>query len=49
MLKALDIQEKALPEGHPNLAASYNNVGGTYGDLGDHSKALEFKLKALAI
>jgi len=31
------------------LAISYNNVGGTYGALGDHEKALEFKLKALEI
>ena len=34
---------------HPALAAAYNNVGSTYGDLGDHKKALEYQLKALAI
>ena len=34
---------------HPSLALSYNNVGSTYGDLGDHDKALEYALKALAI
>ena len=48
-LKALDIREKVLPEGHPDLATSYNNVGLTYCDWGDHSKALEFMLKALDI
>ena len=34
---------------HPSLALSYNNVGSTYGDLGDHGKALEYLLKALTI
>ena len=38
-----------LPDDHPHLAASYNNVGLTYGYLGDYSKALEFKLKALSV
>ena len=37
-----------LPD-HPNLATSYNNVGGAWGDLGDHRKELEFFQKALAI
>ena len=32
-----------------NLAAGYNNVGMTYGALGDHKQALEYQLKALAI
>ena len=31
------------------LATAYNNLGTTYGDLGDHRKALEYKLKDLAI
>ena len=31
------------------LATVYNNLGSIYGDLGDHKKALEFQLKALAI
>ena len=39
----------ALPENHPYLAASYDNVGSTYGDLGDHTKALEYQEKALEV
>ena len=30
-------------------AIGYNNVGSTYGTLGDHKQALEYQLKALAI
>ena len=48
-MKVLKIREKVLPENHPAIAASYNNVGGAYGELGDHKKELEYKLKALAI
>ena len=40
--------EETMP-GSRELAAAYNNVGHTYGALGDHNKALEYKLKALAI
>lgn len=29
-----------------NLATAYSNVGGTYNDLGDHTKALEYQMKA---
>ena len=32
-----------------SLAASYNNVGYTYGTLGDHQQALKYKRKAQAI
>ena len=38
-----------LSGNHLSLATSYNNVGYTYGDLGDHEKELEYQLKALAI
>ncbi|RGZ94369.1 tetratricopeptide repeat protein, partial [Ruminococcus bromii] len=48
-MKVLKIREKVLPENHPAIAASYNNVGGAYGELGDHKKELEYLLKALAI
>ena len=48
-MKVLEIREKVLPENHPDIATSYNNVGYVYGELGDHKKELEFKLKALAI
>ena len=47
--KVLAIREKVLPENHPDIATSYNNVGYAYGKLGDHKKELEYKLKALAI
>ena len=48
-MKVLAIQEKVLPENHPAIATSYNNVGYAYGKLGDHKKALEYQLKALSI
>ena len=35
--------------GSNQLATAYNNLGFTYGELGDHKKALEFQLKALEI
>ena len=38
-----------LPPDHPDLAASYNNVGGSYLAMGDHEKELEYDLKALRI
>ena len=48
-IKVLEIREKVLPENHSAIAASYNNVGYAYGELGDHKKELEYFLKALAI
>ena len=45
---AVEILERNAP-GSPNLATAYNNLGSTYGALGDHEKALEFKLKTLTI
>ena len=47
--KVLAIREKVLPENHPDIATSYNNVGYAYGELGDHKKQLEYYLKALGI
>ena len=53
--KAAALYETYLPvleqllNTHPALAAAYNNVGSTYGDLGDYNRALEYLLKALAI
>ena len=52
---ARDLYEKHLPsmeerlKNTEKLATVYNNLGSIYGNLGDHSKALEFKLKALEI
>ena len=47
-LRAVALKEQNAP-GSWGLAAAYNNLGTTYGDLGDHKKALEYKLKAMAI
>ena len=47
-LRAVDLLERNDPNSL-NLAAAYSNLGRTYGDLGDHEKALEYKLKDLAI
>ena len=44
----IPVLELHIPD-HPALATAYNNVGSTYGALGDHKKALEYKLKALEI
>ena len=45
-VKALEIAKKVLPETHPDLAVSYNNVGSAYGALGDHQREQEYKEKA---
>jgi len=54
--KALDygfnsvtIREKVLPPEHPDLATSYNNLGGTYLALGDFQKCIEYVEVALVI
>ena len=52
MLKTLVIREETLPENHPDIASSLNNVGCAYGKLGgDKGYEIECKycLKALAI
>jgi tetratricopeptide (TPR) repeat protein len=36
--KALEIRQKNLPPKHPDLAASYNNIGLVYGKMGDYSR-----------
>ena len=47
-LRSVKKKEKHQPDSS-GLATGYNNVGYTYGELGDHEKALEYKQKALAI
>jgi tetratricopeptide (TPR) repeat protein len=47
--KALKIREAILPPNHPNLAGSYNNVGGAYKAKGDLAKAKAYIQKAVAI
>ena len=48
-MKVLEIQEKVLPENHPAIATSCNNIGCAYGKLGKHKKELEYCLKAVVI
>jgi preprotein translocase subunit SecA/nephrocystin-3 len=47
-LRSVQICEQHQPDSN-NLATGYNNVGLTYGALGDHKQELEYDLKALAI
>jgi tetratricopeptide (TPR) repeat protein len=47
--KALEIEQKTLPENHPSLATSYNNIGSVYDNMGEYSKALSYYEKALEI
>ena len=47
-LRAVALKEQNAPDSL-GLAAAYNNLGLTYGDLGDHEKELDYQLKALAI
>ena len=46
--RAVELREQNTP-GSPTLAAAYSNLGSAYGALGDHEKALEYKLKDLTI
>ena len=46
--RALALREQNAPNSL-GLATAYNNLGSTYGHLGDHKKELEYQLKALAI
>ncbi|CAM4750050.1 unnamed protein product [Rotaria magnacalcarata] len=47
--KSLEIKQKTLPEDHPSLATSYNNLGGVCQKKGEYLKAREFYEKALQI
>ncbi|MCL3788650.1 tetratricopeptide repeat protein [Ruminococcus bromii] len=38
-----------MPENHPDISASYNNVGHAYYELGDYKKALEYYQRLLSI
>jgi tetratricopeptide (TPR) repeat protein len=46
--RAVALLEQNAPNSQ-GLATAYNNLGTTYGYLGDHEKALEYQLKDLAI
>jgi tetratricopeptide (TPR) repeat protein len=47
--KALVIKQQSLPPNHPDLASSYNNIGGVYENLDDYSKARSFYERAVDI
>ncbi|CAF4728183.1 unnamed protein product, partial [Rotaria socialis] len=40
--KSLEISQKTLSPDDPELATSYNNIGGVYDNMGEYSKALEY-------
>ena len=46
--RAVALREQNAPNSL-GLATAYNNLGSTYGHLGDHKKELEYQLKDLAI
>jgi Tfp pilus assembly protein PilF len=47
--KVLEIKQKILPENHPDLAGSYNNIGNVYRNMAEYSKALSYYEQALEI
>ncbi|MFT4926538.1 MAG: tetratricopeptide (TPR) repeat protein, partial [Phenylobacterium sp.] len=47
--KALALKLELLGEKYPDVATSYDNIGGCFSDLGQHKEALEFKQKALVL
>ncbi|CAF4392350.1 unnamed protein product, partial [Rotaria sordida] len=47
--RSLEIKKLALPPNHPDLAASYNNIGCMYRDMGEYSKALSSQERSLEI
>jgi tetratricopeptide (TPR) repeat protein len=47
--KSLEIFKETLPPNHPDIATSYNNIGGIYDNKGDNEKALEYYYKSLEI
>ncbi len=48
-MKSLSIEEKVLPENHPQLASSYNNLALIYQDMGELEKARKYELQAEAV
>ena len=47
--RSLEIRNVALPQNHPDLATSYNNVGGVHYNMGEYSKALSSYERSLEI
>jgi tetratricopeptide (TPR) repeat protein len=48
-IKCLDIRLNTLPENHPAIASTYNNLGVVYARKRNFSKALECYQKSLDI
>ncbi|CAF5158063.1 unnamed protein product, partial [Rotaria sp. Silwood1] len=47
--RSLEIKKIAVPQNHPELAASYNNIGMVYDKMGEYSKALSLYERSLEI
>jgi Tfp pilus assembly protein PilF len=47
--KSLEIQISLLPQNHPDIANSYNNISLIYYNKGENDKALEYQSKSLEI
>ena len=47
--KPLEIRLKTLGEEHPDVAASYHNIGNLYNDKGEYDNALEYYNKSFAL
>ncbi|CAF4724756.1 unnamed protein product, partial [Rotaria sp. Silwood2] len=47
--RSLEIDRKALPPNHPDLASDYNNTGNVYRNMGEYSKALSSYERSLEI
>ncbi|MBR5493294.1 MAG: tetratricopeptide repeat-containing protein, partial [Alistipes sp.] len=47
--QSLAIRKQVFGESHPDIAASYNNIGSVYDAQGDYTRALEYHQQSLAI
>ncbi|CAF4416558.1 unnamed protein product, partial [Adineta steineri] len=43
------LQLRVLPANHPDVAGTYNNLGGVFNELGQYEQALLYHLEAFAI
>ncbi len=44
--QALEIRQKSLPMNHPDLASSYNNIGGIYANMDEYRKVHSYLERA---
>ena len=47
--KALESDLKSFGDDHPNVARTWNNLGGAWKDKGEYEKSLKYFEKALAV